>query len=90
MAANPHPDHDTLARFRKTFLVALEDLFVPALALAPTMKRLKPGQISLAGTKPVLSEAEGIKAKVSKHQALSHGHIEQMEAQWREDVQAFR
>ena len=51
IAANHHPDHDTLANFRKTFLVELEALFVQVLVLAKTMKLLKLGQISLDGTK---------------------------------------
>jgi len=81
IAANHHPDHDTLAHFRKTFLVELEDLFVQVLALAQTMKLVKLGQISLDGTQ--------IKANASKHKALSHGHIEKLEAQLREEVQAL-
>ena len=81
IAANQHPDHDTLAHFRKTFLVELEDLFVQVLALAKTMKLVKLGQISLDGTK--------IKANASKHKALSHGHIEKLEAQLREEVQTL-
>lgn len=81
IAANLHPDHDTLAHFRKTFLVELEDLFVQVLAYAQTMKLVKLGQISLDGTK--------LKANASKHKALSHGHIEKLEAQLREEVQAL-
>jgi len=81
IAANHHPDHDTLAHFRKTFLVELEDLFVQVLALAQAMKLVKLGQISLDGTK--------IKANASKHKALSHGRIEKLEAQLREEVQAL-
>lgn len=81
IAANHHPDHDTLVHFRKTFLVELEDLFVQVLTLAQTMTLVKLGQISLDGTK--------IKANASKHKALSHGHIEKLEAQLREEVQAL-
>jgi len=81
IAANHHPDHDTLAHFRKTFLVELEDLFVQVLSLAQAMKLVKLGQISLDGTK--------IKANASKHKALSHCHIEKLEAQLREEVQAL-
>ena len=81
IAANLHPDHDTLANFRKTFLVELEDLFVQVLAYAQTMKLVKLGKISLDGTK--------IKANASKHKALSHGHIEKLEAQLREEVQTL-
>ena len=81
IAANHHPDHDTLAHFRKTFLVELEDLFVQVLSVAQAMKLVKLGQISLDGTK--------IKANASKHKALSHGHIEKLEAQLREEVQTL-
>jgi hypothetical protein len=81
LSADTHPDHDTLANFRKTFLVELEDLFVQVLSLAQAMKLVKLGQISLDGTK--------IKANASKHKALSYGHIEKLEAQLREEVQAL-
>jgi transposase len=81
IAADQHPDHDTLANFRKTFLVELEDLLVQVLTLAQAMKLVRLGQIALDGTK--------IKANASKHQALSHGHIEKLEAQLREEVQAL-
>ncbi|GJL74731.1 transposase, partial [Nitrosomonas sp.] len=70
LAANQHPDHDTIANFRKTFLVELEELFVQVLAIAQAMKLFKLGQISLDGTK--------IKANASKHKVLSHGHIEKL------------
>lgn len=81
IAAELHPDHDTLANFRKTFLVELEDLFVQVLSLAKAMKLVRLGKISLDGTK--------IKANASKHKALSHGHIEKLEAQLREEVQTL-
>ena len=81
LSADTHPDHDTLANFRKTFLVELEDLVMQVLSLAQAMKLVKLGQISLDGTK--------IKANASKHKALSYGHIEKLEAQLREEVQAL-
>ena len=81
IAAEQHPDHDTLANFRKTFLVELEELFVQVLSLAQAMKLVKVGQISLDGTK--------INANASKHKALSYGHIEKLEEQLREEVQAL-
>jgi transposase len=34
IAGNMHPDHDTLANFRRTFLQELKDLFVQVLLLA--------------------------------------------------------
>jgi len=81
LSAETHPDHDTLAHFRKTFLVELEDLFVQVLSLAQAMKLVKLGQIALDGTK--------LKANASKHRALSQGHIEKLEAQLRDEVQAL-
>ncbi len=79
LAAGKHPDHDTLANFRRRFLGELQDLFVQVLELAQEMKLLKVGQICLDGTK--------IHANASKHQALSHGHIERMEQQLQAEVQ---
>jgi transposase len=81
IAANTHPDHDTLAKLRKQFLTELEDLFVQVLSLAQVMKLVRLGQLALDGSK--------VKANASKHKALSHGHIEKIEAQLREEVQAL-
>src|SRR5512134_1728759 len=81
IAANTHPDHDTLAHFRKSNLAELENLFVQVLQLAQAMKLVKLGTIALDGTK--------IKANASKHKALSHGHIEKLEAQLRDEVKAL-
>jgi len=46
-----HPDHDTLATFRRRFLGELEGLFVQVLELAQEMKLLKLGAVCLDGTK---------------------------------------
>src|SRR5437762_13094173 len=51
IAGNLHPDHDTLATFRRTFLPDLKDLFVQVLLLAQEAGVLKLGTISLDGTK---------------------------------------
>ena len=51
IAGNQHPDHDTLATFRRTFLPELKDLFVQVLLLAQEAGVLKLGTISLDGTK---------------------------------------
>ena len=79
LATGSHPDHDTLANFRRRFLGELENLFVQVLELAQEMKLLKVGRVCLDGTK--------IHANASKHQALSHAHIEQMERQLKAEVQ---
>lgn len=79
ISASAHPDHDTLATFRRRFLSELADLFVPILEVAKEMKLVKLGTISLDGTK--------IQANASRHSALSHGCIEKMEAQLQSAVQ---
>lgn len=81
LATNTHPDHDTLAKFRKQFLPELEDLFVQVLTLAQGMKLVRLGHIALDGSK--------IKANASKHKALSYGHLEKLEVQLREEVQTL-
>ena len=78
IAAGSHPDHDTLATFRRRFLGELEGLFVQVLELAKEMKLLKLGTVCLDGTK--------IHANASRHSALSHGHIEKLEAQLEAEV----
>jgi transposase len=79
IAANTHPDHDTLATFRKRFASQIEKLFVQVLLVAKEMKLVKLGRIALDGTK--------VKANASRHRALSHGHIGRIETQLREEVQ---
>src|SRR5438046_546141 len=51
IAGNLHPDHDTLANFRKAFLSELKGLSVPVLLLAQEMGVLQLGRLSLDGTK---------------------------------------
>ena len=81
VAANTHPDHDTLATFRRRFLKEVEALFVQVLMLAREMKLLKLGHIALDGTK--------IDANASKHRALSWAHANKIEAQLRQEVQTL-
>ena len=51
IAANDHPDHDTMATFRQRFLKEIEGLFVRVLLLAREMGVLEMGTVSLDGTK---------------------------------------
>ena len=53
IASNSHPDHDTLATFRRRFLKEIEALFVEVLMLAREMGMLKLGVVALDGTKIV-------------------------------------
>lgn len=78
VAANTHPDHDTLATFRRRFLKEIQTLFVQVLVLAREMRLLKLGTIALDGTK--------VHANASKHKALSWQHALQIEQQLQAEV----
>jgi len=49
IAGNRHPDHDTIATFRRTFLPDLKGLFVQVLLLAQEAGVLTLGTISQGG-----------------------------------------
>jgi transposase len=78
IAANDHPDHDTIAAFRRRFLKEIEALFIQVLLLAREMGVLKMGTIGLDGTK--------IHANASRHSALSYEHAGKIEAQLKAEV----
>lgn len=78
IAANEHPDHDTIATFRRRFLKDIEGLFVQVLLLAREMGLLKMGTVGLDGTK--------IHANASRHSALSYEHAGKIEAQLKAEV----
>src|SRR5215471_5611089 len=78
VAANDHPDHDTIAAFRRRFLKEIEALFVQVLLLAREMGVLKMGTVALDGTK--------INANASRHSALSYEHAGKIEAQLKAEV----
>jgi transposase len=78
IAGGLHPDHDTIAHFRKTFLVEIQELFVQVLLLAQAVGVLKLGNISLDGSK--------IHADASKSKAVSYKRLIEIEAQLRGEV----
>jgi transposase/IS5 family transposase len=78
LCANENPDHDTINSFRKRFGKEIEGLFVEILVLAEALGLLKLGTVSLDGTK--------IKANASKHKALSWDYANQLEAQFKQEV----
>ena len=78
VAANDHPDHDTIAAFRRRFLKRIEALFVEVLLLAREMGMLRLGTVALDGTK--------MHADASRHSALSYGHASKIEAQLKAEV----
>src|SRR5713101_5900415 len=78
LAGGLHPDHDTIAHFRKTFLPELKDLFVHILLYAQELGVLTLGNISLDGTK--------IHADASKSSAISYKRLLALDSQLRTEV----
>ena len=79
IACNRHPDHATLANFRKRFGKEFEAVFVEVLQVARENQLSRFGTVSLDGTK--------IHANASRHSALSYGHAEAIEAHLKAEVQ---
>ena len=78
VAGGLHPDHDTIANFRKTFLEEIKELFVQILLLAQAAELLKLGNISLDSNK--------IQADSSKSHAVSYKRLIELEIQLRSEV----
>jgi len=78
VAGGLHPDHDTIANFRKTFLGEIQELFVQVLLLAQEVGVLKVGNISLDGSK--------LHADASKRKAVSHKRLLVLEERLRAEV----
>jgi transposase len=78
VAGGLHPDHDTIAHFRKTFLPELQGLFVQILLMAQLAGVLKVGNLSLDGSK--------IHADASKSKAVSYRRLKELEIALREEV----
>ena len=78
IAGDIHPDHDTIANFRKVFLTEIQELFVQILLLAQLAGVLKLGNLSGDGSK--------IHADASKSKAVSYKRLGELEAQLRQEV----
>jgi transposase len=72
IAGDMHPDHDTVANFRKQFLSEIQELFVQVLLVAQEMGYVSLGDISLDGSK--------IRADASKSKAVSYRRLLAIEA----------
>ncbi|MDD5469173.1 MAG: IS1182 family transposase, partial [Anaerolineales bacterium] len=79
IACDQHPDHDTLATFRRRFAKEFQSAFVQVLQIARENQLSRFGTFSLDGTK--------IHANASRHSALSYAHAEKIEAQLKAEVQ---
>jgi transposase len=78
VAGGLHPDHDTLANFRKTFRAEIKELFVQVLLLAQAAGYLKLGNISMDGSK--------VHANASKSKAVSYKRLLALETHLRAEV----
>lgn len=78
IAANQHPDHDSIADFRKRHLKPLSGLFLQILKLAQKAGLVKLGHVSLDGTK--------IKANASKHKAMSYERMLKKEEELEKEI----
>ena len=78
IAGNMHPDHDTIAHFRKRFLSEIERCFVKILVIANEMGLIKLGNVYIDGTK--------VQANASKHKAMTHKRILKLEKQLKKEV----
>ncbi len=79
LAGRLHPDHDTIAAFRKRFLCELKEVFVQVLILAMEEGLLCLGDISQDGTK--------IHANASKSKAVSYKHCLKLQQQLQQEVE---
>jgi len=78
IAGGLHPDHSTIAWFRKQFLTEIKGVFAQVLLVAHEMGYLKLGNISLDGSK--------VHADASKSKAVSYGRLLKLEEQLRQEV----
>jgi transposase len=74
LAADQHPDHDTIASFRQDHLKALAALFVQALQLCDKAGLVKLGSIAIDGTK--------ILANASTRHSVSYQKLSEQEQYW--------
>jgi transposase len=78
LSGDQHPDHDSIADFRKRHLRALAGLFLQALKLCERAGLVRLGHVALDGTK--------VKANASKHKAMSYERMCETEKRLEEEV----
>jgi transposase len=81
LAGDQHPDHDSIAEFRKRHLPALAGLFVQGLRLCQAAGLVKLGHVALDGTK--------VQANASKHKAMSYARMSETAHQLEREVRAL-
>lgn len=78
LSGDQHPDHDSIASFRKRHLRSLGGLFVQVLVLCQKAGLVKLGHIAIDGTK--------VGANASKHKAMSYGRMTDAEKKLEDEV----
>ena len=81
LAADEHPDHSTLAEFRKRHLEALAGLFCQALQLCEKAGLVKLGHVAIDGSK--------IQGNASKHKAMSYERMSEAEKKLQAEVEGL-
>ena len=81
LTGDTHPDHSSIAEFRKAHLAALAALFLDILRLCEKAGMVKLGRVALDGTK--------MKANASKHKAMSYARMKQREEELRTEIGAM-
>ena len=81
LSGDQHPDHDTIAEFRKRHLEALSGLFTQALLLCSEAGLVKLGHVAIDGTK--------IKANASRHKAMSYKRMNESETRLKQEIDAL-
>ena len=78
LSCNQHPDHDSIASFRKRHLPELGQLFFQVLQLCQRAGLVKLGHVAIDSTK--------IKANAAKRHSMSYERLSKAEAQLRDEV----
>ena len=81
VAANSHPDHDTIATFRRENLAAVSESFLQVLLLAKELKLVKVGVVSVDGSK--------FDANASKHRSVTYDRAGQLIEQLQLEIAAL-
>ena len=79
LSANQHPDHDTIAHFRRRHLRALAQLFLQVLRLCHAAGMVKLGNVAIDGTK--------VKANASRRRSVSYERLCESEKRWQKTVE---
>jgi transposase len=74
-----HPDHDTIASFRKNYLPEIKVIFKQIVIISKELGFTKFGNLSIDGTKE--------KANASKHKAMSYKRAKELEEQFSKEIE---